>query len=81
MSGIKLCVISVIETDELVLEQLKQKIKENQKSSAKEIIRVWTKSDPLKIQTAKDNNLLYIPIWSQNISIVKSEIEKILQRA
>ena len=69
-------IFGTVETDELVLEQLKQKIKENQKSSAKEIIRVWTKSDPLKIQTAKDNNLLYLPIWSNEIKVVISEIEK-----
>ena len=69
-------IFGTVETDELVLEQLKQKIKENQKSSAKEIIRVWTKSDPLKIQTAKDNNLLYLPIWSNEIKVVIEEIEK-----
>ena len=51
-------IFGTVETDELVLEQLKQKIKENQKSSA------------------KDNNLLYLPIWSNEIKVVIEEIEK-----
>ena len=40
------------------------------------MILIWTKRDPLKIQTAKDNNLLYLPIWSNKIKVVIEEIEK-----
>ena len=63
-------------TDKQLLEELKKKVEKNPKSQAKDKIRVWTQSDPLKIKTAQDNNLLYIPIWSNKIEVVVSEIEQ-----
>ena len=63
-------------TDKQLLEELKKKVEKYPKSQAKNIIRVWTQSDPLKIKTAQDNNLLYIPIWSNKIEVVVSEIEQ-----
>ena len=63
-------------SDKQLLEELKKKVEKYPKSQAKNIIRVWTQSDPLKIKTAQDNNLLYIPIWSNKIEVVVSEIEQ-----
>ena len=63
-------------SDKQLLEELKKKVEKCPKSQAKNIIRVWTQSDPLKIKTAQDNNLLYIPIWSNKIEVVISEIEQ-----
>lgn len=42
----------------------------------KKYIEVWTKRDPLKRKTAKENNLNYLEIFSIKFNIVKSVIEE-----
>ena len=64
------------QNDQETLNKLIEKSKQDPKTQATNVILVWTKRDPLKIQTAKDNNLLYLPIWSNKIKVVIEEIEK-----
>ena len=42
------------------------KSKSEEKEHYKNAIDVWTIRDPLKRQTAKDNNLNYIELWNMN---------------
>lgn len=64
------------QNDQETLNKLIEKSKQDPKTQATNVILIWTKRDPLKIQTAKDNNLLYLPIWSNKIKVVIEEIEK-----
>ncbi len=52
----------------LMFNKLIEKTKQDPKTQATNVILVWTKRDPLKIQTAKDNNLF--AILSKAISVI-----------
>ena len=53
------------EDDMVKLEMWKEKSNSNQYTNA---IYVWTISDPLKRRTAKENNLNYLEIFSNDIN-------------
>ena len=62
------------ENDIKELDRLLKLAEDNKKIDI--FVDVWTRRDPTKVQTAKDNNLLYLPIWSNKIKVVIEEIEK-----
>ena len=41
-------------------------------------IRVWSKSDPLKRQTAKENGLNWIEVFSMDVEVVIKEFINII---
>lgn len=45
----------------------------------KSAVNVWSVIDPFKCQTAKMNNLNYLPIWSNKIEIIKTIINEYLE--
>ncbi len=45
----------------------------------KSAVNVWSIIDPFKCQTAKMNNLNYLPIWSNKIEIIKTIINEYLE--
>ena len=42
----------------------------------KKAIDVWTQKDPIKRETAKNNNLNYLEIFSNDIEIVIEQFKK-----
>lgn len=58
-----------------ILEKWKLKNTDFYKSA----IRTWTIRDPLKIETAKNNNLRYLPIYSYKLPICISEFENYIK--
>lgn len=55
-----------------LLEILQKKSNNNQYTSA---IKVWTQTDPLKMKTAKDNNLNYYYAYNNNeINLIKEKL-------
>lgn len=64
------------EDDIQILNSWKQKAETSKQY--KSAINVWTVMDPLKYKTAKDNNLNYLPIWSNKIDVIKQVINTYL---
>ena len=64
------------EDDRQILNSWKQKAETSKQY--KSAINVWTVMDPLKYKTAKDNNLNYLPIWSNKIDVIKQVINTYL---
>lgn len=64
------------EDDIQILNSWKQKAETSKQY--KSAINVWTVVDPLKYKTAKDNNLNYLPIWSNKIDVIKQVINTYL---
>lgn len=64
------------EDDIQILNSWKQKAETSKQY--KSAINVWTVMDPLKYKTAKDNNLNYLPIWSNKIDVIKQLINTYL---
>ena len=62
------------ESDVKLLEEWKTKGENSEQY--KNAIVTWSEKDVLKINTAEENGLYYIPIWSNNIDVVKETIEQ-----
>lgn len=62
------------ESDVKLLDEWKNKSENSKKY--KIAVDTWSEKDVLKINTAEENGLYYIPIWSNDIGVVKETIEQ-----
>ena len=64
------------EKDLHIIEEWKEKGKQyNEYNNA---IKIWTEIDPLKVNTARTNNLNYLPIWDKKVQKIKQIISDYL---
>ena len=66
-------------THKEILKEWKEKSLKHKNSDYNEAIKVWTEKDPLKRKVAKDNNINFLELWSENGKCPSKEtvIEKV----
>ena len=65
------------EKDLRTIEEWKERGKQFREYNS--AIKIWTEMDPLKINTAKNNNLNYLPIWDKKVPKIKQIISEYLE--